>query len=38
MGLSVEQGFKFDARRSNDSRDWDEIRSFARRFAETLRK
>ena len=35
-GLSQEHGLEFDAKGRNDFRDWDEIRGFARMFAESL--
>jgi menaquinone-dependent protoporphyrinogen IX oxidase len=36
MGLSNERGMEFDAKGRNDFRDWDKIRDFAHRFAESL--
>ena len=36
-GLSGEGGLEFDARGRKNRRDWDRIRDFAHRFAESLR-
>ena len=38
VGLSNDLGLEFDMRGRNDLRDWDRIREFAHRFAESLRK
>ena len=38
MGLSKEHGTEFDAKGRNDLRDWEKIRDFAHRFAESLRE
>jgi menaquinone-dependent protoporphyrinogen oxidase len=35
---SKEQGMEFDAKGRNDFRDWDKIRDFARKFANSLRE
>jgi len=37
MGLSKEKGLGLDEKGRNDLRDWDRVREFARRFAESLR-
>jgi len=36
LGLSKEQGLELDMKGRNDLRDWDRIRDFAHRFAESL--
>jgi len=36
LGLSAELGLELDTRGRNDLRDWDRIRDFAHRFAESL--
>ena len=38
MGLSKEKGLEFDMKGRNDLRDWDRIRDFAHRFAQSLNK
>ena len=38
LGLSKEKGMEIDAKGRNDLRDWDRIRDFAHRFAESLKK
>ena len=38
LGLSKEQGMELDMKGRNDLRDWDRIRDFAHRFAESLRE
>ena len=38
LGLSEEQGLELDMKGRNDLRDWDRIRDFAYRFAESLRE
>ena len=38
LGLSNEQGLELDMKGRNDLRDWDRIRDFAYRFAESLNK
>ena len=38
LGLSKEKGLELDMKGRNDLRDWDDIRNFAHRFAESLRK
>jgi len=38
LGLSKEKGLELDIKGRNDLRDWDRIRDFAHRFAESLRK
>jgi len=37
LGLSKERGMELDMKGRNDLRDWDRIRDFAQRFAESLR-
>jgi menaquinone-dependent protoporphyrinogen oxidase len=37
-GLSKDKGMEFDTEGRNDLRDWDRIRGFAHRFAESLRE
>jgi menaquinone-dependent protoporphyrinogen IX oxidase len=36
LGLSKDKGMEFDTEGRNDLRDWDRIREFAHRFAESL--
>ena len=38
IGLSKELGLELDMKGRNDLRDWDRIRDFARRFAESLKE
>ena len=38
LGLSKEKGLELDMKGRNDLRDWDRIRDFAHRFAESLNK
>ena len=38
MGLSKDQGMELDMKGRNDFRDWDSVRDFAYRFAETLKE
>jgi menaquinone-dependent protoporphyrinogen oxidase len=38
LGLSNEHGMELDMKGRNDLRDWDSVRSFAHRFAESLKK
>jgi len=38
MGLSKEKGLGLDEKGRNDLRDWDRVRGFAHRFAESLRE
>jgi menaquinone-dependent protoporphyrinogen oxidase len=38
VGLSEEKGLELDMKGRNDLRDWDRIRDFAHRFAESLKK
>ena len=38
LGLSKEKGLELDMKGRNDLRDWDRIRDFAHRFAESLRE
>jgi len=38
VGLSEELGLELDTRGRNDLGDWDRIRDFAHRFAESLRE
>jgi hypothetical protein len=36
LGLSNEHGMEIDMKGRNDLRDWDRVRDFAHRFAESL--
>jgi len=38
LGLSKEHGMEIDMKGRNDLRDWDRVRNFAHRFAESLKK
>ncbi len=38
LGLSNEQGLELDMKGRNDLRDWDRVKEFAYRFAESLKK
>jgi menaquinone-dependent protoporphyrinogen IX oxidase len=38
LGLSSEHGMELDMKGRNDLRDWDSVRRFAHRFAESLKK
>lgn len=38
LGLSKDQGMGIDMKGRNDLRDWDSVKGFAHRFAESLKK